>query len=235
MATSGSVNFSVTGTQIIDAALRLIGVLGSGESASGSDFVAAKEALNMLIKQYMAPSNRLFRGFKSWYRERFSLTLTASSSFSLDQANQSIDTPEHILSVVLATSDDDRIVLEPMTVEEYHELPNQSETGDPTRYYYERTLSSGTLYLDYIPSDTTKTIEILYLRPLEDIDAGANTFDFPQHWYRPLKFALAMELGPEYGVNITEDIKAQFAEAVELANSFYQDDSKDFFQPGVYW
>jgi hypothetical protein len=54
MAVSGSKDFSVTRTQIIEAAYRKIGIFDIGEGVSGEQSSAASLALNMLIKEWLA-------------------------------------------------------------------------------------------------------------------------------------------------------------------------------------
>jgi hypothetical protein len=59
---------------------------------------------------------------------------------------------------------------------------------------YEATLTNGTLYLNSEPSDVTKVIRVVFLGTLEDFDAISDTPDYPQEWFRPLKFQLAVDL-----------------------------------------
>lgn len=54
MATSGSKNFSVTRTQLIERAYRLIGIYDIGEGIEGEQSSAASYALNTLIKELLA-------------------------------------------------------------------------------------------------------------------------------------------------------------------------------------
>jgi len=54
MAVSGSKNYSVTRSDIINAALRKLGEFDSGESPSGSDTSAAATALNLMVKEWVA-------------------------------------------------------------------------------------------------------------------------------------------------------------------------------------
>ena len=60
MATSGSVNFSITRDNIITEALQLVGVIGEGETPSANQKSDCARSLNMMIKFWMAEGMNLF-------------------------------------------------------------------------------------------------------------------------------------------------------------------------------
>jgi hypothetical protein len=232
MGTSGSVDFTVTRNEIITAALRLVGAVADGDDPSSSQLSDAAQALNMIVKQWAGPSSIYLPGFQMWQRERASLTLTAKASFDLKASggDLDIDPPVKILIATLKTSDGYETPLTPMLLPEYQSLADKSAEGDPTKYYYEKQLSEGTIYFDYVPSDTTKTVELTYLRLLEDFDEAANNPDFPQQFYRPLKFALAVDIAPEYDYPI-ERLGLLLQQSLELA-CFDPENINAYFQPG---
>lgn len=52
MTTSGSTNFSLTGDNIITAALRVLRVIDPGETAPAGDITTGRQALNLLLKRW---------------------------------------------------------------------------------------------------------------------------------------------------------------------------------------
>lgn len=60
MATSGSIDFTVTVDDIITDALELIGVLGEGDTATTDQVTSAMRTLNMLVKTWQAAGLNLF-------------------------------------------------------------------------------------------------------------------------------------------------------------------------------
>ena len=60
MATSGSKNFSITRSDIIDAALRKVGIFDASEGASGDDTSIASFALNLMIKEWVVDGIDIF-------------------------------------------------------------------------------------------------------------------------------------------------------------------------------
>ena len=68
MATSGSVDFSVTRDDIITGAMRVIGALGEAETPTSYEISNASQALNMLVKQWQGATN-FAPGLKVWARK----------------------------------------------------------------------------------------------------------------------------------------------------------------------
>lgn len=81
MAVSGSKNYSITRANIIEAALRKIGVYDQGESIPGSESSAADLALNLMVKEWVA------RGIDIWLRDEVTLFIANDTqSYSLGNA-----------------------------------------------------------------------------------------------------------------------------------------------------
>lgn len=60
MATSGSIDFTVTADEIVTDALELIGVLGEGDTPSSDQSTSSMRTLNMLVKNWQAAGLNLF-------------------------------------------------------------------------------------------------------------------------------------------------------------------------------
>lgn len=75
MATSGSANYSVNCLDIIKGAMRSIGVLAVGQTPTGAESEDAREALNMLVKQWQGLTHTL----KMWLRKELTITLVDST------------------------------------------------------------------------------------------------------------------------------------------------------------
>jgi len=73
MATSGSVDFSLNKTQIIEKALRRIVVLASGETASAAMTNIASDTLNLMVKEWQT------KGLNLWTTQDFYLFLAKTS------------------------------------------------------------------------------------------------------------------------------------------------------------
>ena len=69
MAVSGSKNYAITRADIIESALRKLGVYDQGETVSGSETAAATMSLNLIVKEWVA------RGIDIWLRDEITLFL----------------------------------------------------------------------------------------------------------------------------------------------------------------
>lgn len=143
--------------------------------------------------------------------------------------------PLNLLTAVLR---DTNTIDQPLPVdrarEDYEALGDKTSDGDPVWLAYEATLTNGTLYLSSEPSDVTKVIRIVFLGSIEDFDAIADTPDYPQEWFRPLKFQLAIDLWGEYKKEeLPLWLKMQRDESLSIAQNTDPETSDAYFQPGL--
>ena len=235
MARGTTADYAVVGTTIIDSAFEELNLIAVGGTCSATQYAQGLKKLNLLVKNIMGPENRLYRGLKVWQRTSTTITLSSTSStytlYKNAAADANIYPPVKLLAVLLRDSDNAYTPLTELTREEYDALPEKSASGDPTRYLYEQLYEYGYLYLDVVPSDTTKSLVITYHRPLYDLDAHTEDVDFPQQWHLPLMYLLIINLAPGYGVDPGPYVPL-LEEARENANSFLPERTTVYFQPG---
>lgn len=120
------------------------------------------------------------------------------------------------------------------TTQEYEAIQVKNADGQPTAFYYERTLKDGTLYFDSEPTDVTEVARITYRSPFEDFDSAANDdADFDPVWARALINALAYELCPRFGMQVKmPTFKALRDEALAIARNSMPEVSDAYFMPG---
>lgn len=198
MALSASTNFSVNRDELINASLRVLGVVGQGYAATANEISDGAQALNMLLKLLHGD------GMALYLTKNKSITQTATTtSYTLGPAGTIVmDRPTRIISAQLReTSSSEDSELSIVSQAEYLGIPNKAETGQPTTLHYDPQLTSGVLYV--WPAATTAiaashTIQLRYSKPIDDMDASSNDFEIPQVWYEPLKLLLAVSMAPEY-------------------------------------
>lgn len=84
---------------------------------------------------------------------------------------------------------------------DYMRLPNKTNQGTVTQFYYSPQLGNGQIYLwPAPPSPILDAIKFTFYRQIQDFASVANTMDFPQEWNTTLIWNLAKELGPEYDI-----------------------------------
>lgn len=141
--------------------------------------------------------------------------------------------PLYIEEAVLRDVDGNDSSLDPMTLGQYENIAVKTADGQPGYYYYENSLTNGTLYLDYEPSDATKVIRLTFMAPAEDYDAAANDIAYPQEWYSAISYGLAKLISPKFESKWTELMESNYQTALAMARSSYAENSDMFFQPGI--
>ena len=201
MTTSNSTVFNVTRDQIINGALRILGVLSTGQTADVGQITEAAEALNIFVKALEA------EGMPQWGISTYAIPLTAAANTYQIGIGKTINISKP-LKVIQAWNHDSTsnidIPMRLLTRQEYSMLGNKTSSGNPIQYYYEPRINYGVLSVFPTPSSTeatNNTIYITYQRTFEDFLAAGDTPDFPQEWLETLKYGLAVRLASEYGID----------------------------------
>jgi hypothetical protein len=313
MATSGSVNYSITALDIINDAFENIGVLSSDRPLTANEVTIGMRKLNLIVKQWQG-NNDFAPGLKMWARKRGYLFLQKNQgSYSLgptgDNASASyvtttisateaaaqtvlsitsetgitaadyigieLDTgfiqwttvsstgsgtvtipatgltsqassgnrvfvyttklrrPLEILTAVLRDDQGHDVPVQPMTLENYESINSKTDDGTPSRLYYEAQLVNGVLYFDVEPDDVTSVLRIVYLSPIEDLDATTDEVDYPQVWFRPLAAQLSIDLSIPYNRPVSQSLQTMRDESLVIARNADPENAEMFFEPGL--
>lgn len=144
-----------------------------------------------------------------------------------------INRPTEIRDARLSIDLGNEIPIEKISNDSYFNLPNKSESGLPTQFYYDPQLTNGVLYLWPVFDSVANTVLFTFERPLEDVDSITDNADFPQEWLEAIVYNLAVRLAPEYGA-LLEDrqmLQQEASIALELAKSWDQEHVNVDFQP----
>lgn len=227
MSTSGSEDFTLVTNELIEEAFDLIGVGSEGEALTEDMYNRAKRSANLIIKTWGAMPHL-------WTRTTRSVTLLAdSASYTLTPK------PMRVVSVRrrITTGGLDTPMNE-MSAQEYDDTPNKSVSSVPVSFYYDPQTTTGTLYVWPCPSVATAaqmTLQVTYLRRMQDFDESDDDPDFPQEWLQTFTAALAVELARKYAPSKVIEAKA-FADQLfaqlkgfdhEPASLFMQLDDQD--------
>lgn len=234
MATSGTYDFTVNASEVIAEALEWIGFLAAGETPETVDSNTCLQTLNLLIKLWSGQENRFMPGLKMWQRERASLSLVSNQgSYDLKPSGGDLDIqiPTHIITASLRNSSSQDTPMRRMTLEEYEGIGDKTADGDPGAFYYERRPDTGKLYLDIQPIDTSKTIRLVYLQPIENLDATANDLDFPVEYHLPIAHQLGIHVAPKFGIPLTQDHYTVAQGSAQMVQTFEPQRSLTYFEP----
>ena len=231
MATSGSVNYTVDRNALIKESMQLVGALGEGIEPNSTQYTDASRSLNIMVKAWQA------YGLQLWTITTASIDLAASTaSYTLGPSGTTglTERPLKIDDVYLTDSDNNDTTLRPLTRQEYVNIANKDQTGQPTEWYYDPQLTNGVLYIWPAPDSTNAayTLKVVYQSPIEDMDSATDDFDFPQEWYEAIKYGLAVRLAPVYGLPYNDRLmlKKEFDEILALAMSWDTEQESIYFQ-----
>jgi hypothetical protein len=236
MAISGNADWNLTRDQIVNAALRKIGVAVDGATPTATQLSTAQEALNNLVFSLYA------QGMPVWAMTTTSFTpvlgqIAYPVGLGSGVGNLNIQAP---LKITQAWSRDNisntDIPMNIYTQYNYNLLSTKINQGYPVHLWYQPLNQAGTITIWPSPDQytaTNRSIFFVYQRAFDEFDAGTDTPDFPQVWLEPLIYSLAHRLSPEYGLPLSEQDKLnETANAlIQNALSFGTEEGALFIQP----
>jgi hypothetical protein len=242
MTTSGTTTFNPTRNQIIYGALRLVGAYEAGNQPRSIQVVNAAEALDMMLKSWQRD------GFL-WLKQTVYITLVAAqSAYTIGPASTDTVTTDAVGAVPF-TQRPSRVffparrtissgyevpLVGPISRQEYMSLSNKATPGTPNQVYYDPRINSGALYVWPVPTSVGDQVVLTADRTIEDIGDEEKTLDIPPEDIRTVKWNLALELAPEYGMKASDrDRLEKFALMMkQKTDIFNTDDAPVYFQPG---
>lgn len=185
-----------TSYDIIASSLRMLGVVASEESLSAAEAADGLAALNDLVHSWGVASMLSV----SW--PQVSKALTAGKvSYTIGSGGE-IDTvrPSGILSAYITYGGVD-YPLQSMSFVEYQNLAVKTSTGIPEVIVYSPGSPLATLLLYPVPSAAGMTLVIDKIAPITDLTLH-DDLPYPPEYNRALRYNLAVDLAPEYGVDV---------------------------------
>lgn len=232
MATSGTAVWQLTRNQLIEAALRKIGVIGEGVTANATQLTEGAEALNTLISEY----NTL--GMPLWATTEIEVPLVAGQSVYVIGEGLAINQPYpyklHQANLNIP-GNSSRINMEIKAHYDYNNLPINS-SGTPVAVSYQPFIDYGHLSVWPTPSSSMvsgTSVYLLYQRPFDVFTSSGETPDFPSEWKNSLIYGLALLLADEYGLPIPDKqwLEKQAEKHLNTALSGATEEVSLFFYP----
>lgn len=182
----------------ITSALRLIGVLAAGEAAEATAADSALTAASDMLDAWAAERLTIY----SQTRSLCALVANQQRYTVGTGGNWAQDRPLWIDGVGYLLSDGTEYSLgKPFTRDEWQAISQKSLSGTPERIFYNPTFPLGAV--DVWPKPTDATAQIVIYAPLAPIKSVATldtAISAPEGWAKALRYNLAIELAPEYGI-----------------------------------
>jgi hypothetical protein len=202
---------TLTASNLIAGSLRLLGVLAAGESLPADMGADCLTALNQLLD--------------GWSTERLAIYSQTRNLFALVSGTQRYtigtggtwnqDRPLWIDAAAYLTSAGLEVPIRVLTRDEWAHVGQKSiSDAVPQAVFYNPTFPLGAV--DVYPKPTDASVQIVLYTPLAALTTVAaltTSISVPPGWLKALRYNLALELAPEYGVALDPGILAGAADS----------------------
>lgn len=215
MASSGSRNFDLDTAEIIEEAYERCGL----EMRTAYDAKTARRSLNLMFADWAN------RGLNLWTVKQATLSLVAAQAtytLTADYAD--------LLEVVVRKTNTDT-ELTRMSRGEYLSLPNKTQAGKPSQFFYNRQITPE-LTLWPVP-DAADTLVYYYVQRIDDMDTLGNTADTPFRFLPCVVAGLAYYLALKYAPERVQMLKAIYEEEFQRASDEDEDRVPLRLQPSI--
>jgi hypothetical protein len=206
----------MTALELITSALRSLGVAATGEAVSSDEATDALARLNEWIDAMGA------EGLTVYQRLRTATTLTAATaSYTIGTGGViniarpvQIDRANLVLDTTATTPTEVPITV--YTDQQWQSISQKTLTAaQPQGVYYDYGWTSGLGILYPWPIPTVSTTQLVIYTPvaLTELATTATTFTGPPGYIRFYRTNLAVELAPEYGITVPDELREAAAES----------------------
>lgn len=186
MATSGTIDSTMTAGEFMTLAMQEIGALGAGETPTGDEYEAMLPRLNFMLKTWQA------KGCNLWRETNGTVTIPA------DTASGELDPRVIDVQAARVVTGNNEIQMQRWENGEYRQIPNKAQTGTPIAFYIDKQRDAVNMYVWPVPAAET-TIKIDYARVIEDVTATTDNLDVPQQWIETVYMCLAARCAALFG------------------------------------
>lgn len=192
-----------TGTTLISRSLRMLGVLASGVTPNTNELADGKEAFNALLESLRNDRMLVYSMVDN------TLTMTpADNSYTIGTGGDlNMTRPVKFEDAYMRYSNVDTPV-KLLTLQEWDAIPDKTVTSPLVSVaYYNPTMTSSQGTLQVYP--TPSAANVLHLVTWTVLASLANVGDtvlLPPGYDRMIVSNLAIELAPEYGVTVSQEV-----------------------------
>jgi hypothetical protein len=171
-----------SGRALVYGALRLLGVLRPGQTASDASHDDGLAWLNELVD--------------SWATERLTVKVVARSLIAMTGAASYAAGPHRIEHAGYVDTAGTERPLGILTLEQWGRIGLKSQSGTPASIYPEATFPEATIYPWPVPADGS--LAIYQWQPLEALADLDTEYAFPPGYALALRFCLAAQIAPAF-------------------------------------
>jgi len=201
---------AVVASDLIASSLRLIGAIAAGETPTAAEANDALQTLNEMLDAWALSNLMVYRNENdavTLVPGQQSYTIGAGGDFnlarpvSIEQAYVNYQGVDFTLRPILTTDEWNRIALK------------SQQQPIPTHLYYVGAFPLGVVNLWPVPSQAL-TLTLSMNMQFAQLTSAAQSLSYPPGYQKLLRYALAVELAPEFGVAPSPIVMATLAEAM---------------------
>lgn len=223
--------FQITRDQVITGAMQLTGELAKLETPDAQSIIDYTIFLQAMLKFWDV------NGYKTWLYQTVQFNCVANkSSYTIGSGGDvgTIDRPTRIPQAFTMDSSGNKNPLIKYSKQQFENLTPNNQPGPANAYFYDLQLLLGVFKPWPVPTDTSRTYNIVLARPIADIAAsGTATFDIPQEGFLALIWGLAEQIGPINGCEekALTRIERKAPIYLDAFMDFSEEDDSVLFQP----
>ncbi len=219
MATSGSTDFNLDASDIIEEAYERCGL----EVRTGYDARTARRSLNLMFSDWAN------RGVNLWTVRQGTLTLVPGTA-TYNEDNGLEAGMSDILEVALRRDNTD-FEVDRISRGEYLNVPNKTTEGRPSQFYFNRQIKPEVTM--WPTPDAADTLVYYYIKRIEDIDTSKNDAEVPFRFIPCMVAGLAYYLAMKKAPERIQLLKAVYEEEFQRAADEDEDRVSLKLQPDI--
>lgn len=178
MARSSSPNWSQTVSQLCHSAARELGAVGISGTLDDDELTEMIIRLNGMLAKWSQDMNM-------WRDHTATITVGAGVGAATLPAEV-----QNVRSVRFVESATYKRTLAPWNRDQFMALPNRTQAGQPTAYYYRQSLDGDEIYFWPVPANE-EDFELDYARTFYYAEDGTQELDIPREWHEAALYGLA--------------------------------------------
>lgn len=190
----------MTASDLINGSFRLLGILAEGETPSDAQSSDALSALNDMIDSWSNENLMIINSV----REVFPLTAGKQTYTIGTSGDFNTTRPMEIQDCMVqltGTTPNVELPVQILNQDEYDAIIIKGTTSSIARkIYYDNAFPLGTIWVWPVPQDGTTNLVLVSTKPLTTLASLTTTIGLAPGFNRALRYNLAVELAPEYGV-----------------------------------
>lgn len=210
---------------LVSSSLRLIGVLGQGQTARGQDGHDALEVLKELLDTWSSTDAMSYQ-----LNSKSIPTISGKTEYTVGPLGD-IDVPIRppMLDSAYITYNGVETPILVVGSRQYGRVPIKSQQGDTPFYlYYDTGFPFGVISLYPVPTGTS-ALRVEFSSMLNTNITLDTELSYPPAYRGALRYNLAVMLAPEYGIEVSPAIATQAASAALLVqNSTFKSQRMEF-------